>query len=368
MRRITGLALLFSVLLGLGTVPKAKSLHSPDFKVFYVAARHAIENPSKMYQESPDRYLYPPSTAALLVPFAFTDNYPFHQWIWHFFLATIVWFLGAGALAPLLALAVLTRYLIITFSYGQINLVVIAGLALAARYSFSDRKILGGILWGFVTSLKVYPLVFFPALVRRDAGLAWLGAISSGIFLLLLPFICWGGDIGIALYQEFFQALAAKGMPLHSHNQSFSALFLRLFTNQEFYLHAVGNTKWALLDLAPNLVRFFSFGIGLLMAILSWKKYQTNPSSNAACSATAFSILFLSHIVWKDYLLLLYFPLSELFGMERKRRNWILAIALVSLITFSAHDVIGAPLSTRMDAACIHLWGAVLVWLVWWKS
>ena len=88
----------------------------------------------------------------------------------------------------------------------------------------------------------------------------------------------------------------------------------------------------------------------------------------AALSALAFSILFLSHIVWKDYLLFLYFPLSEVLRRLPKKQAWLLAGVFLFLVTFSSPDLVGHPLSTRLDAACIHSWAAALVWWAWWKK
>lgn len=357
-------AALFALVLTLATVPKARKLGSPDFKVFYTAARHVWENPADMYRVSPDRYLYPPSTAPLLSPFAFTKNYEWHQWSWHAFLGVLLFSLSRVSWAALAAMVLLTRYLAVTFGYGQINLPVLALMAGAGKALGTRREALSGALFAVATSLKVYPVVLFPAFLRRFSWQAFWGMGMAAAFLLLLPLLLFG-DLGITLYREFFAALEAKGLPLHSHNQSLSAFFLRLFTDQPFYLHAVGETKWAWLSLDPALVKLATFGVGMVLTGISWFRAWRKNQVESFLSAASFSLLFLSHIVWKDYLLFLYFPLRELFASLSRRGSWALASAVFALVTFSSHDVVGAPLSTRLDASCIHLMAAVLVWVSW---
>lgn len=363
------LAAVLALGLALGTLKKARSLESPDFKVFYTAARHVFTDPENIYRVSPDRYLYPPSTAVLLTPFALTDRYPVHQWSWHAALALIVFCLSSASGAGLAAMIVLTRYLAISFSYGQINLVVIGLLALAGRAGLRGRWGAGGALWALAAAVKVYPLALAPMFFPRAR---WRGFLAAGLvllFLLLLPFLVFGPALAAQLYSEFLGAIESKGLPLHSHNQSIAAFLQRVFTSQEFYLHAVGPMRWGVLELDPAFLRGLAWALGGLLAALSWMRaWARGLDPSSALSAGAFSILFLSHIVWKDYLLFLYFPLRELFARLTRRQAWALGAGVIALITASSPDLVGHPLSTRLDAACIHLWAALVVWAVWWRK
>lgn len=355
--------------LAFGTRKKASSLGSPDFKVFYTAARHALVDPENIYRLSPDRYLYPPSTAILLTPFAFSENFSRHQWLWHGFLAAILFGLASAGGAALAAMIMLVRYLAITFSYGQINLVLIGLLALAGWAGQRGRWGGAGALWALATSLKVYPVVLAPFFLPRARWLAFFCAAGAGALLLVLPFLFFGVPLGTQLYRDFFGALESKGLPLHSHNQSIAAFLQRVFSNQEFYLHAVGPNRWALLDLPVPFLRLAAWLIGGTLVLLSWSRaWSRGLYPAAALSAAAFSILFLSHIVWKDYLLFLYFPLREVLARLPRRQSWLLAAGFLCLVTLSSPDLVGHPVSTRLDAACIHLWAAALVWWAWWKK
>lgn len=368
-KRILLLAFVFALALALVTSRKAQSLGSPDFKVFYTAAQHALHDPVNIYKLSPDRYLYPPAASVLLVPFAFSENYPFHQWVWHGLLACIVFVLSAGSGAALAAMALLTRYLAITFSYGQINLVIIALLAATGWLARRGSLRLSGTMWALATGLKVYPAVFAPFYFPRHRWRAYGGAALAFAFLFVLPFVAFGLDLGYELYGEFFAALQAKGLPLHSHNQSFAALLQRLLTKQEFYLHAVGPAWWGIADLPVGFLRALAWVIGGALTFATWWKVRTRGwAVEAALSAAAFSILFLSHIVWKDYLLFLYFPLREIFTRWPRKHSLILSGIVFAMLTLSSPDLVGHPLSTKLDAACIHLWAAVIVWIAWWKK
>ena len=370
MRRVKGqtrtIALVFALALAAITAPKALRLGSPDFKVFHTAAQFALVDPAKMYLVSPDRYLYPPSAAMLLAPFALPD-FLVAQWVWHGLLAFLIFLLAAQSPAALVAILLLTRYLTVTLAYGQINLPVIALLAGAGALLSRGRTIWSGGVWALATSLKVYPVIFAPAFLPKGNRKAVLAGAVTGLVILLLPFLFYGPTLGLDLYRQFFASLGTKGMPTHSHNQSWIALLVRLFTDNFFYLHAVGNAQWTLFALPANFVRGVAVEIGLIFAVLSWWKVLKEKRAEAL-SAAAFSILFFSHIVWKDYFLLLYFPLRELFGKLPSRQCWMLAGAYLFLVTISSHDILGPPLGARMDAACIHLWWAVLVWGAWWKA
>ncbi len=355
--------------MALATVRKARSLGSPDFKVFYTAAQNALHDPVNVYKKSPDRYLYPPSASVALTPFAFTENYSLHQWIWHGLLAVIVFLLSSVGGAGLAAMALLTRYLAITFSYGQINLMIIGLLALVGWLARRGSLRLAGTLWAFATGLKVYPVVLAPFFFPRARWRAGEGAALCFALFFLLPFVAFGLDLGLALYGEFFAAVRAKGLPTHSHNQSIAALLLRLLTPQEFYLHAVGPAWWGIADLPVPFLRALAWVIGGVLVMLTWWRVREREwAVEAALSAATFSILFLSHIVWKDYLLFLYFPLREIFARWPRKHSWWLASIFVAMITVSSPDLVGHPVSTKLDAACIHLWAAVLVWIAWWKK
>lgn len=370
-KRSTFWCVVLGMLLGISTIPKVRSLDSPDFKVFYVAAQNAIHSPELLYRKSPDRYLYPPSASLLFVPFAFSDSWNFHRWTWHFCLtALVIAMMLRFQWAGVAGVVLLMRYFIINFFYGQVNLVLLALLVFAVLSSQKKPR-LSAVAWGVASIWKLFPALFgftHLCLAWKEKKLqplqAWLVGGTAVVALVLLPFLLWGSEISLQLYREFLLALEAKGLPLNSHNQSFLALLMRLFTTQVFELHSVAYVKWGLYEIAPPILKLISYSLMLVLSGFAWKKAYERGSQWDFLCATCFSILFLSHIVWKDYFTFLFPPIVALFGLKTKRAYKLLVIfGLLTL--FSSPDLIGHPRSAFLDACCIHFWGAVLVFGGW---
>ncbi|MCO5144531.1 MAG: glycosyltransferase 87 family protein, partial [Oligoflexia bacterium] len=271
--------------------------------------------------------------------------------------------------AKIFSMLLLTRYLLITFGYGQVNLALLAGLSLLSTNLSSRWK---GFVWASVSVIKIYPLVFGLGFLLQKAKAVLLSAMISLFLFSLIPlFYLWKSPF--FLYEEFLRSLESKGFPLHSHNQSISALLQRAFTDQEFPLHAVGVEKWAFLQLDIGFVKIIAFLVGALLSGSIWwlafKKNKEKHNFEYYLAAGSFSVLFLSHIVWKDYLLFLFFPLAQIFKDQTPKHLKTLAVLSLLFVTlFSSPDVMGAPLGTRLDAACIHLWGALFIALIWAKT
>ncbi len=356
-------ALVFTVLFTGFMAKKASVLDSPDFKVFYTAGRHALHSPELLYKVSPDRFLYPPEASIFFIPFAFSGHWALHHWVWHIFLGSVLFLLASGSWAAFGSALLLTRYLSVNFGYGQINLVVLA-LMIAVSTLLQRRKVSAGAVWAVACLTKVFPLVQgMEFLVRRAwRELALAVAVVCGIAALTVGF--WGWDTALELHREFFMAIGSKGLPLHSHNQSIAALLLRLTTNEVFELHTVAYVHWGLVLLPVWLVKLVAFGIGAALTFFSWRRAVRRGLPWDNCAAALFSVVFLSHIVWKDYFLFLFVPLFQI--LELKPRYWkFLIAAFLALITFSSRDIVGPYGSAFLDAAGIHLWAGIIVWWGW---
>ena len=356
-------ALLFTLIFMGAISPKVRSLDSPDFKVFYTAGRHAVESPELLYKVSPDRYLYPPEASLFFIPFAFTDNWEFHRWVWHFFLGSVLFVLAGASWAALGSAMILTRYLAINFSYGQVNLVILALMVLVATL-LERKKISAGIVWAVATLTKVFPAVqiidFILRRRYRDLALAATVMVAAASFTIGF----WGWDTALSLHQQFFSALGSKGLPLHSHNQSLAAFFSRLFTQEIFELHSVEHVRWGWLPFSAGAAKGCALVIGALLSVVSWRKAAVRELPWDFCAAALFTVLFLSHLVWKDYFIFLFIPLFQI--LEAKEKMWrLVVVGFLLLITLSSRDVIGAYGAAFLDAASVHLWAAILVWWGW---
>ena len=94
----------------------------------------------------------------------------------------------------------------------------------------------------------------------------------------------------------------------------------------------------------------------------------------AYAAATSFTVLFLSHLVWKDYFVYLFPALLPIVGKafetqassERKIQRVILVIYFL-LVVGTSPDIWTVPRAALFDAASIHLWGAVLLFWAWYR-
>lgn len=358
------LAAFIAIVLGLAAFSKFRILDGPDFKVFYVAGKFAISTPEKMYQESPDRFLYPPTSSLLFVPFSLIPSWEYARLAWYLFSLGLIYWFASGSLPACLALIVLARYFVINLRYGQVNLLVLA-LLFAVTVSLQQRRSsAAGALLALNSMLKVFPGVqiveFF---VRRDwRAFAWF----SGAFavLLALPFLVWPWPTAISLYQEFPAELAKKGIPSFTHNQSVLALLNRLFLWEKFYAFPVDDLRWRIVTLPDWLLKIFALAIGGSISALAWLRAKRRKEALDGVAATGFSILFLSHIVWKPYFVFLFPALIQCLNGKGKT-HWVLFLAFLVLGPLLSADIYGFYYSTWMEGACTHLWAALFLFIAW---
>ncbi|NUM88099.1 MAG: DUF2029 domain-containing protein [Bdellovibrionales bacterium] len=315
------------------------------------------------FEKGPDRFLYPPVTGILLVPFAFSSEWHVHQFVWHGLLGFFVFLLARGSWPALFAMMIVSRYLAINLGYGQINVAVLA-LVVGAHLALERRSRWAAPLWALASFVKVYPLAQgMEFLLRRRWRELGLAALAAAL-LLALPALVWGWDQSWRLHGDFLRALEGKGMPLHSHNQSISALLLRIFTKETFVLHAYGWTTWGFVELPPAAVRAAALLAGALATAWGWLRAHRRRLPLDYAAATAFSLLFLSHIVWKDYFLFLFLPLRQLIAEKPVRWKWWVG-AYAAMVTLSAPDLLTHKITVWLDAWSIHFWAAIILWTAW---
>ncbi len=362
--KLTWAALLFSIFFSAITLPRVFRLDSPDFKVFHVAAKHALYQPENLYKVSPDRYLYPPVTALLLAPFGFSENWKFHQLSWHVLLFFLIWFFSKQSWAFFWSAVILNRYFAINFGYGQINPLVLFLVFITSLTLKQKQSHLAAVSWPLASILKVYPLVQGLEFIQQKRIKELL--ISFGVFIifLILPLLVWGKTLALGLHFQFFQALQSKGLPIDSGNQSLSALAVRLFTDQSFQLHPLGEFRWGWILLPEAFVKFFPITIGIVFTIFSWRTAWKRSDFFDGAAAFGFSLLFLSHIVWKDYFIFMIFPLVQIIQNKPKKRKWILGVYLC-LVYLSSPEILSHQVSARLDALSIHFFAAFWIWVFW---
>ncbi len=207
-------------------------VYSNDFNVYYFAARETLagRNPYARSLGEWTPYLYPPLLAELMVPLAWLPL-AVAAYIW--FLISAAFTLCAAWMAAALnlsedrhrayarsgqpqglplhlpstwsnsklpvqrwlvaagALVVVLRFVLDTFSYGQVNAIV-AGLAVAHIYLYAkDRRRLSLVALVLAVSIKLTPgllIVYHLARLRLKFALLCVSLLAAVTFLSFLPF------------------------------------------------------------------------------------------------------------------------------------------------------------------------------------
>lgn len=367
-----------------------------DFKVFYHAFEEVYAGRAlTVYTSvgSPDRYLYAPGFALLL---AWMGALPFGlgfglwqalQWFSAFLIAQSLYRLAReGGLdrpnaerAVAIGFAFGLRALLIDLQYGQVNLIILA-VCLRALHELSLARArptlaIGG-SWAalaFCAVAKIYPapLLLLPW-ISRGAGVraALLGSAVGLVVILGAPFVFLGPADGVELYSRWFAALAAKGLPLESHNQSWIAGCVRWLTLEPVHVMGWGyhltplGLGWLNAAEARRLGAALSvISVGLLLHRLL--RFRFDDEWVLDRSGQLFLLLLLpGYLVWKPYFVLC-IPAGAAWaahvlkqGKSGKLRAAVGSLAFV-LINLTSIDVIGAWAGGRFEAASAMLLGAV---------
>ena len=359
-----------------------------DFAVFYEAWNLVAHGRgTEIYTTSPDRFLYAPGFAWILSPLGLLPQNVALA-IWNLAKATIVYFLiqaigkkileesaGTGkriVLEDALAIAaggfvLLARPLLIDFQYGQVNLFILAGSVWALLTFFSktparNRIAISWFVLGVVSVSKLFalPLLLLPWVRPRRgvSGPAKFGSALGFLVAAILPILTLGVGGGLNLILAWRAALAAKGLPFESHNQSFIALLDHYFTTDPTHIIALG-WKWIVLGLPllsmPTIVELsLAWSFLFIGVLLAWI-FRGSVTSSLRWIAVAMALLFVpSYLVWKPYFILGY-PLAALliwqYGASKK---WLIVIGFL-LMNLTGFDVIGPWPAARLEAASIFL-------------
>lgn len=362
------LAFCLVMITGLASYGKFSELDSPDFKVFYVAAQHAANSPETIYTDSPDRFLYPPPAAFFFTPFLLLPDWNTSKHAWFLISLALLFWVSRQSPFALLASLFLLRYFVINLRYGQVNLLILCAILLCSS-QWQKRKtkgdFLGGVGLALTGILKLFPFLqtLEPIARRRWRSLAF--SFGSGILVMLLPFLFWGWETTIALYASYPSQLESKGIPIYTHNQSFLALLYRLFGGEEFYSFAVGAANWTITTIPKSSLKLVATALGMTIAAVAWWKSYRRQSTIDFASATVFSFLFLSHIVWKPYFIFLLPPLWQVLSSKKTRFQTVALILCLVLGPLSSPDIWGVPTSRIFEAASTHLISAFVLFILW---
>lgn len=377
-----GVALLV-VLTVLGTF-RAWSFEGRDFAVFHAVFVGVTEGRGlEIYREAPDRYLYAPGFAFLFSPLGLLSER----------VGLLIFsILKMGALAHLLltikerqlrpvswglfawGALFAGRSLLIDFTYGQVNLLVVWAAFTAVWLHLGDHRSrrLAFLSWAVAaiaaaSKLLTLPILLLPWLRRGRPQAAWerLGTIAGLAVLLVVPFVSEGWENGLGLHRQWWEALQSRGFPLETHNQSLPAFVHRILGESLSPYIAMEHRfdfSWRLLSGSQVWGLSLAWVFASAVAVLGWITYPVflrreifwRPAASSLWAGVLVALLILpSHLVWKPYFVFGVGLGAALMPwlMERRRRAW-LAVPLFFFANFTTYEFIGRPLAAYFESYC----------------
>lgn len=370
-----------------------------DFNVFYEAWRLVLEGRAhEIYVVSPDRYLYAPGFAWFLSPFALLP----------FSIGLLVWTLGKAlalgsiirvmsqalprskvhAFWPIaLGFVIAARPTLIELRYGQINFYLLACAFWALWIHLRNESSLAtrALAWGAlgilaIAKLILLPLLLVPWLTRSGGGKrgAWTerGASIAGVLLiLLLPIATEGIRGNWELLLSWKVALAAKGFPTDSHNQSFAAVIYHYFSGLPTQAIVMGESPiqlgWPLLSLDQITWLGLAWSCISLGLIFAWILRASEKPPLQWTVVLVGMLIVPSHLVWKPYFALTFPIAAWVFARAfaesdsaRRTTSFFALGALFLVANCTGVDVLGRSGAARVDAAGVLFWShlALLIW------
>ncbi len=210
-----------------------RKLTGRDLEIYYSAARaaYARESPytsarPRALRAAPDRFLYPPPFALMLAPFGGLSLGGFFiawfallevcLWLFCLSLARIAgdgrpWF-GALLVGPL----AFSGLLVVSFLFGQADILLFCACGLALCAALRDRSALAGAAVAVAACIKLYPALLLLPLIRR---FGWRPAAAAAAVMLVA-----GLGAGAWLGWESYADFGSKALPeiaqgsLHEEN------------------------------------------------------------------------------------------------------------------------------------------------------
>jgi hypothetical protein len=360
-----------------------------DFRVFYHAWSLALAgHGADIYRDSPDRFLYAPGFAWLLSPIAFLPM----VWALAIWCAVKIVLVGwavcfsAKILKIDFSLAawgvvLLVRPILIDFEYGQVNLFILAACAWPVFRSLGSSvrchgddsgkgwDFLSWALLGIVAVGKLFPapLLLLPLMLRHRRGISFLGASTGVLVMLMLPIFSQGPSGLASLYPEWWGALVSRGLPLESHNQSFTAFLYHFLSGEPTEIIAqhrrqmlLGGAFFSLEQIRLLTLSWIALtGSFILSLIVS----EEAPSFSRRALLIALLVV-PSHLVWKPYFsmgLPLAIAVIAMIVKAPTRAGWFWLSVVFTLMNLTGFDFVGLDWGARLESASLMLFAYLLL-------
>jgi hypothetical protein len=340
-----------------------------DFAVFHAAWRAVLAGRgAEIYRVTPDRFLYAPGFAWVLAPLGWIPE-PVALALWTLLkvaalAAVLVAFarrLRIGAAGPFAwGVLLFSRPLIIDLQYGQVNAWILFA-AVWVLLTFDDpargavARAVSWLSFSFLAAAKLFglPLLLLP-FVTRGRRIERAATAAGAACALVPPFFSLGASGTAAILLEWKAALLGKGIPLETHNQSFSAFLHRIpGTSPSPYIPLESHLPFSLGWLDPRSVDLLSLAwaagvAGILLALVLVRPERRGP----AWAALLIGLLVIpSHLVWKPYFIF-GIPAALCFVARiRARRELVFATLVFAMINLTGFDLVGYAAAARIEAA-----------------
>jgi hypothetical protein len=179
--------------------------------------------------------------------------------------------------------------------------------------------------------------------------------------------LCWGALRFIwgawALLGGWREALASKGIPLDSHNQSFIAFLHHFFSGETTPVIMLGRAPlylgWDLFSLLEIKLLGAAYSLFSLSLILAWMLHgRQRDALTWVCVLTALLIT-PGHLVWKTYFIFMLPLVVVIFTDLKKNYSWgraAIVFVFFVMLNFSGYDFIGEKAAAVIESAAVFLW------------
>lgn len=368
-----------------------------DFSVFYEAWTLVRSGRgADIYHATPDRFLYAPGFAWLFSPLSFFSRNSALA-IWCFLkIGTLVFLvrsfskqvkkqksiltLGLGSWGVVF----LARPLLIDLQYGQVNTFILGACAwgLLTHLKKTQANFWDGVSWIVLaiaawTKLFPLPLLCIPFVMTRGVSTSRLGWERAGVgvgslLIGLVPILTEGVQGTWKLYYHWKDALISRGLPLETHNQSFSAFLHHNFSGNPIHVIARGiehpvfmGARW----LNHHQISTLSLAWSLILGgiLMGWIVRGVVKSSLRWIAIVIALLILPSHLVWKPYFIM-GLP-AVIFAASSRALFGAAGILLFLLENFSGFNWIGDEWGARLEGGAILLWvHLLLIGIVAWSS
>jgi hypothetical protein len=290
-------------------------------------------------------YRYPPLTAELAVPLTFLPP-PVAAALWLALSAVAAvaaaWWLALALDTPYrwaLALGGLLCFVppLTTLHAGQVNLLLLASLALALWAFARQKPAWLGVALALGTGLKVIPLALIGYLLWRGQWRALLAAVLAVTLLTLIagPLVGWDGLVS---YGRKAVLLGEPGrLFAQPTNQTFSGFFARLLTD-----HAAGPAVADKPALAQTLTRVAALGLVLATVAICWPIGDRRGEFRLEFALILTALQLIPPFTWYHQLALLLIPFVVLASeaLDARSLRWMLIPLALGYVLTDLHGLL----------------------------